>query len=89
MSNRRRESRNDCFLRADIIINKDTPPIVAEAHDISNSGVRIVTPHARSIPNEFILSIPRRRIREYVKVMRRKDNELGVIVINSSGIIGG
>lgn len=80
MSNRRTEIRNPCFLRADIIINMHTDPVVAEAHDISDHGLRLVVPDAKILPDEFIVSIPRRKMRELVRVVRRQETELGVII---------
>ena len=80
MSNRRSETRNPCFLRADIIVSHNSEPVAAEAHDISAHGFRLVVLNARRIPDEFIVSIPRRHIREIVRVVRRQESELGVLI---------
>lgn len=80
MSDRRSENRNPCFLRADIIVNENSEPVPAEAHDISEHGLRLVVLNAKRIPDEFIVSIPRRRMREIVRVVRREEKELGVII---------
>jgi len=83
MSNRRTETRNPCFLRADIIVSMHEEPVQAEAHDISDHGLRIVVTDAKRIPDEFIVSIPRRHIRETVRVVRRQEGELGVLIKRS------
>lgn len=80
MSDRRQETRNPCFLRADIIVNHHTAPVPAEAHDISDHGLRLIVPDTSALPDEFIVSIPRRKIRENVQVVRRSAQELGVII---------
>lgn len=79
MSERRREDRNPCFMRAEIIL-ENTPPIEVEVHDISEHGLRIVMPNTNDIPNEFLLSIPRRHFREVMRVRRRTLTALGCIV---------
>lgn len=80
MSERRSENRNPCYLRADIIVDTHSDPVPAEAHDISDHGMRLVVLNTKRIPDEFLLSIPRRRMREIVRVVRREDKELGVII---------
>jgi hypothetical protein len=80
MSERRSETRNPCYLRADIIVGHNAEPVMAEAHDISDHGLRLVVLNAKRIPNEFIVSIPRRHIRETVRVVRRQEGELGVLI---------
>lgn len=80
MSNRRTEDRNSCFLRAELIVSTHEPPVQAEAHDISDRGLRLVITDAKRIPDEFIVSIPRRHIRESVRVVRREEGELGVLI---------
>jgi hypothetical protein len=80
MQDKRTEARNPCYLRADIILGSKEPPIAAEAHDISDLGMRLVVADATALPNEFIVSIPRRHIREAVKVVRRDETSLGVQV---------
>ena len=80
MSERRQETRNPCYLRAEIIVAPNADPVLAEAHDISDHGLRLVVLNAKRIPNEFVVSIPRRRMREAVRMVRREDQELGVII---------
>ncbi|KAF0232047.1 MAG: hypothetical protein FD175_242 [Beijerinckiaceae bacterium] len=79
MSDRRSENRNPCYLRADIVVNMHSDPVPAEAHDISEKGLRLVVPDSKPIPDEFMISIPRRKLREIVRVVRREDKELGVV----------
>ena len=80
MPERRSETRNPCYLRAGIIFSQNAEPVMAEAHDISDHGLRLVVLNAKRIPNEFIVSIPRRHIRETVRVVRREEGELGVLI---------
>lgn len=84
MSDRRAEPRNPCFLRADLILGMNKPPVPAEAHDISDNGFRLLLPETKDIPDEFIISIPRRKLREMVRVVRRMDQELGVVIKKTS-----
>ncbi len=79
MTDKRSEPRNPCFLRADIILSHNAEPVPAEAHDISDRGARLHVLNTRALPDEFVISIPRRKIRETVKVVRRGEKELGVI----------
>ncbi len=85
MSDKRREPRNPCYLRADIIIGPERAPVPAEAHDISERGLRLQVLDTKNIPNEFIVSIPRRHLREVVRVVRRGDKELGVVIKTAPG----
>jgi hypothetical protein len=80
MNEQRKESRNSCYLRAEIYVSNDTPPIVAEAHDISEHGMRLVVLTTRNLPERFMVSIPRRHMREMVRVKRWGENELGVVI---------
>lgn len=77
---KRHEARNSCFLRADIIVGAHIDPIPAEAHDISERGLRLQTADAAQLPDEFIVSIPRRNMREIVRVTRRETDEVGVVI---------
>jgi diadenosine tetraphosphate (Ap4A) HIT family hydrolase len=79
-SDMRREPRQPCFLRAEILVGQNMPPIQAEAHDISNSGMKLVVVNSRDIPDRFVVCIPRRHFREIVEVKRRRPNELGVVI---------
>lgn len=80
MKNQRREDRNTCFMRAEITLDQHQPPIIAEVHDISEHGLRLKFENADAIPNEFIVSIPRRHMRELVVVRRRTKDTLGCII---------
>lgn len=80
MSDKRREPRNACYLRAEIYTGMDTAPLIAEAHDISDHGMRLKVLNARTLPNKFMVSIPRRHFRELVEVRRRADGEVGVLI---------
>lgn len=82
MADKRSEQRNTCYLRAEITIGHNTPPIQAEAHDISDHGMRLVVLNTRNLPDTFIVSIPRRHFREVVEVRRRNEKELGVVIKN-------
>ncbi|OYU50538.1 MAG: hypothetical protein CFE31_03030 [Rhizobiales bacterium PAR1] len=77
---RRKETRNPCYLRADIIVNTESGPLPAEAHDISERGMRLVVLNPKKLPDEFIVSIPRRHFREIVRVVRRDEKEVGVLI---------
>jgi hypothetical protein len=83
MGNQRREDRNTCFLRAEITFDVNLPPIIAEVHDISDHGLRLKLDDTNGIPNEFIVSIPRRHMREMVTVRRRTKDTLGCIIKRS------
>lgn len=80
MQNKRTESRNPSFLRAEIILGTNLPPVPAEVHDISDRGMRLVVEKPESLPAEFMVSIPRRRLREFVEVVRRDEGSVGVRV---------
>ncbi|WP_284177290.1 hypothetical protein [Rhabdaerophilum sp. SD176] len=80
MFNNRREPRNLCYLRAEIYTDPSSPPIMAEAHDISETGIRLKVLNARTLPPKFWLSIPRRHFREFVEIKRRGDGEVGVVI---------
>lgn len=78
--NKRREDRNTCFMRAEITYDENVPPVIAEVHDISEHGLRLRLDDTSGIPNEFIVSIPRRHMRELVSVRRRTKDTLGCII---------
>jgi hypothetical protein len=80
MSDRRRETRNACYLRASILLDNGARRIDAEAHDISGNGMLLFVLDSRGIPDHFVVSIPRRHMIEHVRVMRRSRQELGVII---------
>lgn len=78
---RRTENRNPCFLQGSIIVDAHKPPVPCEVHDISQRGMRLVVANTAMIPNQFIVSVPRRHIREMVSVRRRGKMDLGVLII--------
>ena len=80
MAERRLEERNSCFLRAELTISTLQEPIQAEVLDISEHGLNLKLPDAAIIPDEFIVSVPRRHIRELVVVRRRSETTLGVLI---------
>lgn len=80
MSEQRRATRNQCYLRASILINNGDRRIDAEAHDISDQGAKLFVLDARQVPDYFVLSIPRRHFMEHVRVVRRSPQELGVVI---------
>ncbi|MCA0399723.1 MAG: hypothetical protein LCH38_02780 [Proteobacteria bacterium] len=82
---RRTEARNPCFLQGSIIIDAQKPPVPCEVHDISNRGMRLVVANTAMIPNQFIVSVPRRHMRELVSVRRRGRMDLGVLIVQAGG----
>ncbi len=80
-ANRRKKTRNLCFMQAVIYRDDSHEPIFAEVHDISENGLRLFVLNARHLPSEFTIFIPRRRLTERVKVARRCNNEVGVIIL--------
>jgi hypothetical protein len=53
MSERRQETRNPCNLRAEIIVAPNADPVLAEAHDISDHGLRLVVLSKRPVSGPF------------------------------------
>ena len=80
MSDKRREPRNACYLRAEIYTGMDTAPLIAEALDISEHGMRLKILNWSTLPETFVVAIPRRHFRETVQVRRRSEGEVGVAV---------
>lgn len=80
MQDKRSESRNPSFLRAEIILGSNVPPVPAEVHDISDRGMKLIVEKPEALPNEFVVSIPRRHLREFVEIVRRDPNSVGVRV---------
>lgn len=77
---KRRESRNPCYLRASIFVETTNTRFDAEVTDISNAGLCIRVSDTRAIPDYFMVSIPRRHFLERVRVMRRGKQDLGCVV---------
>lgn len=77
----RRAPRNACFLRGQAYLNagEDMP---CEIHDIANNSARIVLNEAADVPDRFVLSIPRRHVKEWVRVVRRSEKDFGVVFEN-------
>lgn len=80
MQDKRSEPRNPSFLRAEIILGTNVPVVPAEVHDISDRGMKLIVEKPDALPNEFLVSIPRRHLREYVEVVRRDPGFVGVRV---------
>lgn len=78
MNDKRRDTRLDCFLKAEILLAGGEERVPCEAHDISTRGLKLSGPDLGNIPDSFMLTIPRRGITERVNVIRRSPEELGV-----------
>jgi hypothetical protein len=74
----RRIPRNACFLRGEALlgIGEKMP---CEIHDIADNSARVVLQDAAEVPERFILSIPRRQVKEWVQVVRRSEKDFGVV----------
>jgi PilZ domain len=77
MPDKRNSERQPCFMRGEILLGA-TQRRGCEVHDISSSGARVVGTELESIPDTFVLEVPRRHIESRVKVVRRTGSELGV-----------
>jgi len=80
-ANVRKHPRNACFLRGEAEIGK-SGRIPCEIHDIAHNSARIVLDPKVYVPNRFILSIPRRHVKEWVRVVRRSEKDFGVVFEN-------
>lgn len=78
MNDKRTGVRQECFLRAEALLAGGAEKLLCEARDISDSGLKLVGQNLESLPDKFILSIPRRGINEGVTVKRRSPTEVGV-----------
>lgn len=78
MSERRIDERMPCFLRAEIVLNNGETRLPCEAHDISSTGLRLAGIDFSSLPESFIVAVPRRQILERVNVVRRMEGAVGV-----------
>ncbi len=79
MPERRIDTRLPCFLRAEILLENGTRRLPCEAHDISERGLRLAGADFSQLPDSFILAIPRRKIEDRVKVVRRGEDFIGVM----------
>ena len=70
--------RQDCFLRAEILLNGGANKLACEAQDISDGGLKLTGANFNEVPDSFLLAIPRRSITERVSVKRRGDDSIGV-----------
>lgn len=78
---RRIDPRNTCYLRGEIILNNGTEIVPCEVHDISSTGMRLSGADFSNLPEDFILAVARRQIRERVKIVRRMENDVGVVIV--------
>lgn len=74
----RRMQRNACFLRGEAFLSVGEK-MPCEIHDIANNSARVVLQNAVEVPERFILSIPRRQVKEWVQVVRRSEKDFGVV----------
>lgn len=74
----RKIPRNACFMRGEIIISESNV-IHCDIHDIAVNSARLVFPEKIKLPDRFVLHIPRRKVKEWVKVLRRGDKDCGVV----------
>ncbi|MGL5447049.1 MAG: PilZ domain-containing protein [Rhabdaerophilum sp.] len=81
MAERRIDPRMPCFLKGEIILNNGLERIPCEAHDISEKGLRLAGADFSRLPDSFLLSIPRRKFEERVKVVRKLDDGVGVLIV--------
>lgn len=81
MAERRIDPRMPCYLRGEIILNNGVEVVPCEVHDISEKGMRLTGPDFGLLPESFILAVARRQIRERVKVVRKTDDGVGVLIV--------
>lgn len=81
MAERRIDPRMPCYLRGEIILNNGIEVVPCEVHDISDKGMRLAGPDFSRLPETFILTVARRQIRERVKVVRKTDDGVGVLIV--------
>ncbi len=81
MAERRIDARMPCYLRGEIVLNNGIEIVPCEVHDISEKGMRLTGPDFSKLPDSFILAVARRQIRERVKVVRRTNSGVGVLIV--------
>lgn len=81
---RRKDKRYSCFLRAQIVSSDGQISLACTAYDISAHGMRLRDCNFRTVPNFFLLRVPRRHLEVFVEVMRRQSDELGVRFVNAT-----
>jgi hypothetical protein len=69
-------------MRGDMVFQAQGKKLPCEVCDISDKGARIKTPDAFTIPELFMLVVPRRHLESRVRVMRRSQNEVGVVFLD-------
>ncbi len=81
MAERRINPRMPCFLKGEIVLYNGKVRVPCEAHDISSKGMRLAGADFSNLPDSFLLSIPRRKFEERVKIVRRLDDGVGVLIV--------
>lgn len=81
MAERRIDPRMPCYLRGEIVLNNGIEVVPCEVHDISDKGMRLAGPDFNKLPDTFMLHVARRKLSERVKVVRRMENGVGVLII--------
>lgn len=75
---RRKHARYACFLRARILNLGGEDGLACNAYDISEKGMLLRDAFFATVPNRFLISVPRRHMEQWVEVVRRSATELGV-----------
>lgn len=80
MPERRQKNRIECYIRGEIVLENGNRRLPCEAHDISDRGMRITSADLAGLPDSFILDLPRRDFLGRVDVVRRGEQDLGVVI---------
>lgn len=81
MAERRIDPRMPCYLRGEIILNNGLEVVACEVHDISGKGMRLSGADFSRLPDSFILKVARRQMSERVKIVRKSDSDVGVLIV--------
>lgn len=81
MAERRIDPRMPCYLRGEIILNNGLEVVPCEVHDISEKGMRLSGADFTKLPDSFVLKVARRQISERVKIVRKSDSDVGVLIV--------
>jgi hypothetical protein len=81
MAERRIDNRMPCYLRGEIVLNNGLEVVPCEVHDISGKGMRLSGADFSKLPDSFILKVARRQISERVKIVRKSDRDVGVLIV--------
>ncbi len=81
MAERRVDPRMPCYLRGEIVLNNGIEVVPCEVHDISDKGMRLSGADFSHMPDTFMLHVTRRKLSERVKVVRRTEDGVGVVII--------